>query len=163
MGWRGVLAEPSRKWHEQLANNRPDAYICKMCVWSKSGENLEFFEANAGEFSTVASLVDHDHHVRIRKDCYFVKTISLIDLLQEANAPKFIEFLSIDTEGSEFEILESFDWDLYSFGFIAVEHNYTDQRGRIHSLLSEQGYVRVLEGRSQWDDWYINRSLQLKS
>jgi FkbM family methyltransferase len=161
MGWHGILAEPSRKWHEQLVKNRPDAYICKKCVWSQSGENLEFFEATAGVLSTVASLIENDHHVRVKEDSYYVETISLKDLLDEADAPKFIEFLSIDTEGSEFEILESFDWDSYSFGFIAVEHNYTNQRERIHSLLAQHGFIRILENNSKWDDWYINQTLHL--
>ena len=43
-----------------------------------------------------------------------VKTLSLVDLLKEHNAQWEIDFLSSDAEGSEFEILNAFDWELNS-------------------------------------------------
>jgi hypothetical protein len=79
----------------------------------------------------------------------------LLDLLRSHNAPKFIEFLSIDTEGSEFEILEKFDFQSYRFGAICVEHNFADTRGNINKLLLANGYVQVYENLSDFDDWYV--------
>ena len=84
-----------------------------------------------------------------------VETISLVDLLKKYNAPKHIDYLSIDTEGSEFDILENFDFNTYSFSVITCEHNYTPMRDKIYDLLTSKGYERKLTEVSRWDDWYI--------
>ncbi|HMP30954.1 MAG TPA: FkbM family methyltransferase, partial [Saprospiraceae bacterium] len=83
------------------------------------------------------------------------KTISLVDLLDEYNAPLEIDFLSIDTEGSEFDILNCFNFEKYTFKVIVVEHNYTPNREKIKNLLESKRYKRVLMNVSQWDDWYL--------
>ena len=72
-------------------------------------------------------------------------------------APKEIDYLSIDTEGSELEILNAFDFSRYDTSIITVEHNYTENRKKIHSLLSRNGYERVFEQYSQFDDWYVKK------
>ena len=81
-----------------------------------------------------------------------------MDLLDVNNAPKNIEYLSIDTEGSELEILSAFDFSKYHIKVITVEHNFTNKRKSIYRLLSDNGFTRVFEEFSKYDDWYINRS-----
>ena len=75
---------------------------------------------------------------------YKVKTISLLDLLDTYQAPKTIDYLSIDTEGSEYEILKAFDFDKYKFRVITCEHNFTSMREKIYDLLISKGYQRKL-------------------
>jgi hypothetical protein len=76
-------------------------------------------------------------------------------VFRQHKAPTLIEYLSVDVEGSELEILESFDFDAYKFGVITVEHGYRNDRSEILKLLSSKGYQRVLEHVSWWDDWYV--------
>jgi FkbM family methyltransferase len=129
------------------------------CVWSKSGEQLQFNETVQAKFSTIDTLSGSDMHAEHRQDGkrYAVETISLRDLLQAHEAPIGIDYLSIDTEGSEFAILESFFPSHHEIRIITVEHNYTDQQSRIHGLLTAWGYTRVFEELSAWDDWYIKQ------
>ena len=75
------------------------------------------------------------------------------------DAPQRIDYLSIDTEGSEFEILKEFDFRKYTFSIITVEHNYTAKRESIFQILSSHGYQRVLTEISKFDDWYVHHSL----
>ena len=63
--------------------------------------------------------------------------------------------MSIDTEGSEYDILSSFDFSKYQFRIITCEHNFTAERQKIFSLLTEKGYMRKLRGLSLFDDWYV--------
>jgi hypothetical protein len=84
---------------------------------------------------------------------YDVSTISLNDLLAEHAAPLDIDYLSIDTEGSEFEILSSLDFEKYDIKVITCEHNYTPARVKIHDLLASKGYVRTKTDMSQFDYW----------
>jgi hypothetical protein len=81
-----------------------------------------------------------------------VTTLSLMDLLDQQGAPAVIDYLSIDTEGSELAIQDGIDWSRYQFRCITVEHNFTEQRQGIQQLLEAQGYRRL---EQQWDDWYV--------
>lgn len=155
-GWRGIVAEPARCWHDAIRKNR-SCIIEEKCVWKSSGTRLVFNETPTPELSTLAAFEDTDMHSAARKNGsrYEVETISLNDLLRMHDAPRFIDYLSIDTEGSELDILAAIDFDRYRIGVITCEHNYTENRVKIHSLLSAQGYVRKYPHLSQWDDWYV--------
>ena len=160
-GWTGIVADPARRWHKALHENRT-AFVDIRCVWSATGASVIFNETEVGEFSTIDSFSSSDRHKARREKGrrYEVETVSLLDLLQYYSAPQIIDYLSIDTEGSELEILKAFDFRQYSFRVISVEHNFTENRERIRILLEENGYVRVHEWLSGWDDWYINEGLQ---
>ena len=144
-GYKGILAEPNPKQRKNIEKKR-NAIIVEECIWAKSGENVNL--TDDGDLSTVDLIKDN-------KFSFTVKTISLTDMLEKYNAPSLIDYLSIDTEGSEFDILSSHDFSKYNFSVITVEHNYTEQREKIHKLLSKKGYVRKHKELSMQDDWYI--------
>jgi FkbM family methyltransferase len=118
---------------------------------------LQFNEVDSPFYSTIGLYSELDHHKEKRREgkIYDVQTISLNDLLAKYEAPRRVDYLSIDTEGSEFEILRNVDFRQYSFGVITCEHNYSPMRERIFALLSSHGYVRKFEKVSRFDDWYI--------
>ncbi len=155
-GWNGILSEPALHWHHQLKWNR-SCVVDKRCVWGKSGEYLRFMEAANAELSTIAEFATKDMHSASRQNSneYLVETISLEDLLTTHQAPNSIDYLSIDTEGSEFEILSNFDFKKWNINIITVEHNFTDQRDRISNLLRSNGYRNIMPEFSQFDDWYV--------
>lgn len=154
--WQGILAEPAKVWHAELQRNR-NCIIDMNCVYSHSGSKLDFNETSESEFSGVASYINKISFLKNKQNVfsYKVKTISLVDLLIKHNAPKVIDYISIDTEGSEFEILSHFDFDSYQFRVITCEHNYMPIRKKIYNLLTSKGYQRKYCGLSKWDDWYI--------
>ena len=153
--WSGILAEPAKCWHERLAANRTCA-IEHRCVWKSTGDSLEFAEASEAEISTLTPFKGGDQHAASRRSSrhYQVETISLNDLMAEHKAPDKPDYLSIDTEGSELEILQAFDFKLHPFKVITCEHNFTPAREKIHILLTAAGYVRKYEKISDFDDWY---------
>lgn len=155
-GWKGILAEPASVWHKKLSRNR-NCHIDRRAVWVRSGEKLAFNEVDVAELSTLNAFSHIDSHsdARLSGKVYEVETISLRDLLLHYSAPKVIDYLSIDTEGSELSILSSFDFQEYSFKIITVEHNGTSARKEIFEVLSSHGYVRILRRSSRWDDWYV--------
>ncbi len=155
-GWSGILAEPCKAWHAALRQNRT-CHIETACVWRESNSVVTFNAADLGEFATIDSFSSSDLHAESRKtgEKYSVNTISLQDLLTKYVAPREIDYLSIDTEGSEFEILRDFDFNKYRFKVITVEHNFTPQREDLFTLLTRNGYTRKCEGASEFDDWYV--------
>lgn len=156
--WQGILAEPARCWHGDLKKNRK-CTIDTRCVWARSGEVVEFKEVREPELSTINKYSTKDGHSASRGvgEVYQVETVSLNDLLASNGAPSQIDYLSVDTEGSELDILGAFDFAKYDVRIITVEHNFTSDREKIYKLLTPRGFVRVLERFSMWDDWYINR------
>ncbi len=153
--WNGILAEPASIWHGSLKQNRT-AIIETKCVWSQSGITLDFTIADQPEFSTLSAFrADSDKRGAGASTCA-VETISLLDLLRANHAPAFIDYLSVDTEGSEYEILKDFDFNKFQFGIITVEHNHNKiNRDRLYALLTSKGYVRKYQTFSRWDDWYV--------
>jgi FkbM family methyltransferase len=156
LGWRGILAEPARIWREALHANR-GCFIDDRCVWTVSGERLLFNQPEIALHSTIDAFSDSDGHAESRRDGerYEVETVSLNDLLAHWNAPPRIDYLSMDTEGSELAILEAFDFGRYDVRLISVEHNHTDKRQPIFDLLTAKGFRRKFEQLSNVDDWYV--------
>jgi FkbM family methyltransferase len=157
--WQGIVAEPGRCWHEALQKNRR-CNIDLRCVWDASEQHLDFNEVThpglAG-LSTVDSYTRHDGHGPLRGQgvVYSVETISLNDLLLFHKAPAQIDYMSVDTEGSELRILQAFDHEKYNVSVITVEHNHTPQRQEIEALMISRGYRRCFELFSAVDDWYV--------
>lgn len=156
LGWNGILAEPGRAWQHSLARNR-NCTIETDCVWSSTGRQLEFKQADDAGFSTLSRYVDKDRHSvrRASGKTYFVKTVSLHDMLMRANAPKNIDYLSIDTEGSEYDILSSFPFGCWDISILTVEHNFRNDRAAMQELIQGHGFARVLPHLSRFDDWYV--------
>ena len=154
--WKGIVCEPAKSYYPEIQKNRNCA-IDARCVWSASGEQVMFNETPIKVLSTIDRFSASDHHEALRKDGnrYPVSTVSLNDLLQEHNAPRRIEYISVDTEGSEYDILSGFDFSRCDVRLMTVEHNYTSTRGKIFDLLVSKGFKRKFEQLSRWDDWYF--------
>jgi FkbM family methyltransferase len=152
--WSGICVEPIKDDYEKLIKNR-SCFCSNLAIYSKSNEELEF---NIYEYNLFSGI---DKHINTFidqpiKEKVIVKTITLNDLLEKYNAPSFIEYMSIDTEGSEYEILSVFDFDKYKFGLIHVEHNYEEpKRQQIKELLLKNGYTYI--GEHKQDDFYSNQ------
>ena len=156
--WNGIVVEPDKSWQNDLIKNR-NVHVDFDCVWHSSNEQVDFWEFHKRGLSGVPNGL----RVRVKKrfnnqkKVYSVNTVSLNDLLERYNAPNKIDYLSIDTEGTELEIMRNFNFDKYKFSVITIEHNYTSDREKQHELLSSNGYKRVLKNISQFDDWYLLR------
>ena len=158
-GWKGLLAEPNPMWHAALQKNRTCA-VDHRCVYSRTGETVAFATASDPELSAIVETGGRDHFAATRNDApvISVPTVTLADLLVDHGAPKTIDYLSVDTEGSELEILEKFDFERWNVQLISVEHNNTPQEARIADLLDKHGFTRRFPEFSQWDAWYARRN-----
>lgn len=159
--WSGILAEPGRSWRGLLKRNR-DAIIDSRAVWRVSGEQIRFVEQSDPQFSGIDSSSKSAWRWKLLKEdqSYLVETVNLTDLLESHAAPSRIDYLSIDTEGSELEILLAHDFDRYRFSVITVEHNFTHNRELIYDFLVSRGYSRVAEDVSRHDDFYLDREIR---
>lgn len=161
MGWTGILAEPSPDWHKDLFQNRPNCAIETECVWRASGETLDFSVSREGEMSTLSQFEDTEVFQAMSSGSEQIKvqTISLNDMLDKHNAPEVVDYMSIDTEGSELDILEAYDFSERQIRVISCEHAYSANRAKIAKLLNGQGYRAVWPIVSRFDDWFVHESV----
>ena len=85
-----------------------------------------------------------------------VETISLNDVIKEYFNEKCPSYLSVDTEGSEFEILNSFNFSDYRPAVLTVEHNFSKSQDMIDELLISKNYVRIFKKLTVFDAWYVS-------
>jgi FkbM family methyltransferase len=156
-GWSGLLAEPAIAYQDALRINRKSE-IETRCIWGSSGEFISFREEPEGEYSSVVGN-SSNLYSKSESVSYEVETISLMDTLMSHNAPQKINFLSIDTEGSEWEIIKRFDFSQYEFSFLSIEHNFSENRNKVFHRLTANGYYRVLKDISAFDDWFLHSSI----
>jgi len=155
MGWHGICAEPNPRYLSDLQRQR-QCIVSDACVGPSSGEWVDFVMAE--EFGGMQRDMSRDMHAATREAYWAdganrarLQTVSLHDLLLQHGAPRDIDYLSIDTEGSELAILSAFPFDRWNIRLITVEHNWSADREGLQRLLEPLGYRRT---EAQWDDWY---------
>lgn len=119
-GWRGILIEPEPEQFARLAKlyEGNDRVTCiRSAVAANEGEG-DLYPAGTGSTLSVAwkdrGIVPYGDPIRVR-------TARLDTLLAEANCPPVIDFLSIDAEGYDIEILYTMDWDRYRVRLVCIE------------------------------------------
>ena len=159
-GWRGILAEPNPRWHDLVRANRPTAMVDTRCVHTKTGATVDFLATELAAVSTIAGYGNADDYAASRKSHtrFQVPTVSLGDLLDNHDAPRVIDYLSIDTEGSEYDILAAYDFSR-SIRCITAEHNHTPARAKLRALLGNRGYREVLPEASNQDSWFVHETV----
>lgn len=149
--WRGILVEPSPKLYSVLCKNRPNS-LCYQCALGSFDEDGTYVY---GDFdgSTMSS-VNGERLNRSADQQVLVR--SLQSLLDELNITH-IDFLSLDTEGYEWNILKGIDFEKTQFDYILIEI-YNHQYDLIVDYLSENGYKFLesitnynLKDNPEWD------------
>jgi len=151
IGWKGIACEPHPDYAGLLNNNR-NCSISTRCVDEKSANEVPFVAVAGKPARSGIRTGENDEDGRT----VWIETVTLEKLLQENDAPDELDFLSIDTEGTEYRILKAFDFTKYKFNTISVEHNFTDCREKIKKLLEDNNYTRVWTEISGHDDWYVH-------
>ena len=147
VGWRGILVEPLPDKSEALRKERPNSKVYDVAVSSeeKTGE-ADFYVK--GALSSLERNIKDDRTVY--DSVIRVKVVTLDSLLEESKVPK-LDFVSIDTEGTEHDVLRGFDIKKYEPPLILVEDVvYTL---RVHHYLRRMGY-RLLR-RTGFNNWYV--------
>lgn len=137
--WNGIVVEPNPVWHENLEIYRK-CNISKSAISNKKGKAL--FECR--EIAAFSGLVSNTSEIRASDitNEIEVETITLIDLLDRYNSPNVIDWVSIDTEGAEFDILTDYleNNKKYRINLINVE---TADESKLVSLLESHPYVKI--------------------
>lgn len=158
LNWTCVLVEPNPELVTKTIKVRPNAIIhnCACTSGEKSGDYMDLHIplSNNGEIITShASLEKNvdDHNYNKHRSIH-VKTELLTNILKQ-DSIKSIDFLSIDVEGTELDVLKGINLQTYQPKLILIEdkHLYLTK----HRYLKGQGYILVR--RLNGNCWYIPR------
>jgi FkbM family methyltransferase len=86
----------------------------------------------------------------------------LDSILTLAKCPSSIDYMSLDIEGHEYNVLASFPFSKWDVNLFTIEHNSylvgPTQKNLIYHLMSSKGYTRVVEDvkcpTGPYEDWY---------
>ena len=147
-GWLGYFVEPVSKYARKL--NQYDVTEC--AISSYDGE-IDFFlsrETNLQWTRGIShavtqqgeKILERNSHLiesKISVPCYTLQTfLSMKEITR-------IDYLKIDTEGHEMDILQAYDWRVLPT-FIKIEHHHIDDI-KMKKMLEERGYIVYTEGR----------------
>ena len=158
LGWDGIVAEPHPSYEERVKNVR-NCHFSTLCVFDVTGDTVKFRTVvGRPAMSGIAQTQLNDSKARLRENYreIDIKTITLDDLLDQYSAPDVVDFISVDTEGSELRILNAFDFARRHVKSFCIEHNY-EQREELADLMTRNGYVQFFPELSAHDDWWVHR------
>lgn len=148
-GWRGVSVDPfpHGDW-----TTRPNTTLIESAI-TRDGRDVEFVQA-----AELGGISEHiSAHANLVRDAARVKIPSITpsDVLAKANAPYEIDYISLDVEGAELEILRAFPFDIYNVKLLTIEHNFEEpKRTDINNFLKTKGFHLVT--KKCWDDYYVH-------
>ena len=161
--WTGINIEPISEIYEKLKINRPNC-INLNCAVSNTNGIQEFIE-NKGYTEMISGLkeyYDPRHKNRLDNENNFFKSKSFVvnvnckrleDIFEENNVKK-VNYLSIDVEGAEFEVIKSINFDKVFIDVIAFENNYMDKSIPIINYLFKKNFILL---NMSFDIFMINK------
>ena len=141
MGWKGINIEPHKAKFNKLVATRPKDNNLNIGIANKDG-SLTYYETIPDTHSTFTEegIINNDNkYVKLHQKLQIpVKKLSSV--LTTAKVTN-IDFMSIDTEGFDLEVLKSNDWEKYRPTIICIEINkgYTP----IHEFLKSVDYIEI--------------------
>jgi FkbM family methyltransferase len=149
-GWTGVLIEPQPDLARKLSGNRKSKVFAVACS-SPDNTGRELPLHVAGPLSSL----DRDQMApgSVPETTIQVPIRTLDGVLEEASAPIGFDFLSIDVEGHEIEVLRGFDIARWRPRLILLEDHVADLSK--HRYLVASGY-RIVR-RYENNGWYVRQ------
>ncbi len=159
LNWKCVLVEPNPSLANKTRKLRPSAIVVQLGCTSVNEKKTTFLniplDINNNEITGHASLeINADEHNYSNHKSLKIKTDTLTNILRLNNINN-IDFLSIDVEGTELEVLLGLDFKSYRPKLILLEdkHLYLKK----HILLKNKGYKLVQ--RLNRNCWYIPKEI----
>lgn len=149
LGWKGICVEPHPRAFTELEKNRPNAINLNLCISENEGE-VDFLSVSgyAEMLSGIYDSYHPEHKIRIdseiqnhggSKELIKIKSKPLKQIFKE-NFVNKVDYLSIDTEGSEYEILSSIDFDKVDIRVISTENS---SKKDIKKFLQQKNYTLI--------------------
>lgn len=149
-GWHGLLIDPIPNHFDIMNSTR----ICQKllgAVTPDKQKTVTVVESSASNLSKIAER-------KILTKVHTVPAFTLTEILEKYFPSKNLDFLSIDTEGNDIEILKSINIFDYRIKSICVEHNYRVGSEEVIDYMEKVGYKLAFKKFSKNDYWFVRRN-----
>ena len=128
LGWQGICVEPIPEIYRLLQQNRK-CHSYNVAISSATGSTADFLKVS--KLQGLSGL-DQQMPERIRQGLQLqgleierttVNIMTFDELMKNHGDIHYIDFLSIDVEGGELDVLATIDFDRFQFGLITIENN----------------------------------------
>ena len=152
LNWNGVCIETLEEYFVNLLKNRKCHKFQDVIYDVEKEVSFISIVGNSCGLSGIKETYDNRHVNRINREVAShkqngLKSIVLdekkktrtIDSILEEVKEKEIDFLSLDTEGSELNVLKSINWNNTNIKVLCIENNYGDEK--LHKYILEKNYT----------------------
>ena len=152
-GWRGLLVEPLPLFAEALRLTRPRSRVFQVACGrpGSPGEMPLYIAKTLTHSSLVKNLV-------VAEEVYIgtemVRMATLDALLEKAGNPQ-VDFVSIDVEGTQLDVLHGFNLARHRPELLLIEDHLYNLK--VHRYLNRQGYR--LRKRTGLNNWYVPQGM----
>jgi FkbM family methyltransferase len=163
-GWKTLLVEPNPQLFQQAKQKRPYVFQCAASDICEDGVEMTIYTLNGGNQTAVSGLEpdkrlieQHQHLIAdTKKELVNKRSLNVLiyeweKLLGEEIAN--IDFISIDTEGTELDVMRGLNISKWKPKLIALENNFEDHNYR--RTMYNYGYI--LYERIGVNDYYIQQ------
>ena len=148
-GWTGLLVEPMQRHIDQLVAARPRSRVVRAACSSPEKRGTGTLHlAPHSVYNTLEKNVDDQGVEYVGQES--VPLVTLDDLLAAA-PPVRVDFVSIDVEGTELDVLKGFDLQRWQPELLLIEDKVNNLHK--HRYLRRRGY-RLLR-RTDVNSWYV--------
>ena len=155
-GWEGLCLEPNPMYWASLSYRK--CHVVGAVIGDTNMEEVQFrFPNRAGpKGGIVGNQFDNKHESKFHED-HPRYTVTLLDVFERFGTPKVIDYLSLDVEGAEEFIMESFPFEEYRFNVLTVERPSAE----LSDILNANAYtfLKVLKKNSHETLWVHNSQL----
>jgi FkbM family methyltransferase len=150
-GWRGILVEPQAALCARLRQERPRSQVFQLaCGAPGHPPQLALHIADEhSKSSLVPNAVDAGTHYARTE---MVPVLTVDELLRQTQAAR-PDFVSIDVEGAQLDVLRGFSLGQHQPKLLLVEDHLHNLK--VHRHMAREGYRLVK--RTGLNNWYIRR------
>ena len=149
-GWTGLIIDPIPKHFDMMKQSRS----CQQLFAAVTPEKQKFAKVVEHQSSELSKIAKR----KILTKLHTVPAFTLTEILEKYFPSKVLDFLSIDTEGNDIDILESVNFIDYRIKTICVEHNYRLGSEEVIKYMDKVGYELAFKEHSKHDFWFVARN-----
>ncbi len=150
LGWKCILVEPDPEMADRCRMNRPESDVVQAAVGGRDASGTITFNKvrSDADWSGMMSFTEADpvHLEKCKRLNASIESVtvphrSLNEILKDVTGP--IDFMTIDVEGHEMEVLDGLDLERFRPTVLVTECTYDRERDLVGQYLAARNYERV--------------------